>query len=143
MEKIHARDISADMFSERIDFFTADLSFISILKILPSVYKNFLNIRGIILVKPQFEAESIQLTRGVVVKQSDHSEILGRVLSGIIEIGFEIEGMTYSPIKGAAGNIEFLIMVNKNCPNKIYKFDKSCMLSEISQIVETAHIRLQ
>lgn len=82
MEKTHARDINRDMFHDRIDFFTADLSFISILKVLPAVYDTFDNIKGVILVKPQFEAESSQHKKGVVRDPDDHIQILLKVAAG-------------------------------------------------------------
>jgi 23S rRNA (cytidine1920-2'-O)/16S rRNA (cytidine1409-2'-O)-methyltransferase len=113
LEKTHARDINKNLFKEKIDFFTADLSFISILKILPAVYNTFSSIKGIILIKPQFEAEQHQQKKGVVRKPEDHKEILLRTVKGILKTGFEVEGITYSPIKGPAGNIEFFLLINK------------------------------
>jgi len=143
MEKTHAKDIKREMFPERIDFFTADLSFISILKVLPAVYNTFEKIRGVILVKPQFEAESSQHKKGVVRNIQDHIEILERVACGIAEIGFNIEKITYSPIKGPAGNIEFLFYIVKNDPNKEFDSDVNLLKSEIIAIAETAHNTLQ
>jgi len=143
MEKTHAKDIKKEMFSDPIDFFTADLSFISILRILPAVYNTFRKIRGIILVKPQFEAESSQHSKGVVRNLRDHIDILSRVAAGIIETGFEIEGITYSPVKGPAGNIEFLFLIFKNDAIKADSIDKDYWISRISEIAETAHNVLQ
>lgn len=139
MEKTHAKDIKADMFAEQVDFFTADLSFISILKVLPAVYNTFERISGIILVKPQFEAESSQHKKGVVRNLEDHIEILQKVAAGIIEIGFDIEGITYSPIKGPAGNIEFLYLVSKKYSQKVSDSGENLWISRIREIAETAH----
>ena len=143
MEKTHAKDIKGEMFAEPIDFFTADLSFISILKVLPAVYSTFEKINGIILVKPQFEAESSQHKKGVVRNLDDHIEILGKVAAGIIEIGFDIEGITYSPIKGPAGNIEFLFLISKKNVIKEPDAVKNLWISRIPEIAETAHNVLQ
>lgn len=142
MEKTHAKDIAKEMFADKIDFFTADLSFISILKVLPSVYSVFEDIRGVILVKPQFEAESSQHKKGVVRKVEDHVEILEKVASGITQIGFDIERITYSPIKGPAGNIEFLFLIVKNSSRKEFNCGPDVIKSEIAALVETAHITL-
>jgi 23S rRNA (cytidine1920-2'-O)/16S rRNA (cytidine1409-2'-O)-methyltransferase len=131
------------MFPDRIGFFTADLSFISILKVLPAVYDVFKNIRGVILVKPQFEAESSQHKKGVVRNQEDHVEILKRVAAGIVETGFNILKITYSPIKGPAGNIEFLFYVSRGILPSDRNNGNNHMESEISAIVETAHNALQ
>ncbi|PKL17398.1 MAG: TlyA family rRNA (cytidine-2'-O)-methyltransferase [Spirochaetae bacterium HGW-Spirochaetae-5] len=143
MEKTHARDIKREMFPERIDFFTADLSFISILKVLPAVYDIFDNIHGVILVKPQFEAESSQHKKGVVRNPEDHVEILQRVAAGIVETGFNILKITYSPIKGPAGNIEFLFFIFKGELSGYENYKENQLESEISTIVETAHNTLQ
>ncbi len=143
MEKTHAKDVNRGMFSDHIDFFTADLSFISILKVLPAVYNAFEEISGIILVKPQFEAESSQHKKGVVRNPDDHVEILEKVASGIIEIGFNIAEITYSPIKGPAGNIEFLFYIVKDLLPVELKTEENHLKSEISAVVETAHNVLQ
>jgi 23S rRNA (cytidine1920-2'-O)/16S rRNA (cytidine1409-2'-O)-methyltransferase len=143
MEKTHARDIKREMFQDRIDFFTADLSFISILKILPALYETFDTIRGVVLVKPQFEAESSQHKKGVVRNLEDHVEILEKVAAGIIEIGFNILEITYSPIKGPAGNIEFLFYITRNDASVEQAPDKNRIKSEIASIAETAHNTLQ
>jgi len=140
MEKIHARDINASMFNDRIDFFTADLSFISILKVLPSVASLFNKIEGVILLKPQFEAESSQQKKGVVRNADYHVEILTRVVSGIIEAGFIPCGITFSPIKGPAGNIEFLVYLKRG-----YEYDSPVRMideSHINEVVKSAHNEL-
>lgn len=135
LEKTHARDISISMFGERIDFFTADLSFISILKVLPSVYDTFETIHGVVLIKPQFESEPSQLDKGVVKDPEQHCNILSRVIEGISMTGFAVAGMTYSPIKGSAGNIEFLTYLKK-CQEG--GSDPATGV-DIRQIVTTAH----
>lgn len=170
MEKTHARDINISMFPDKIDFFTADVSFISILKILPAVYNAFSSIKGVILIKPQFEAESTQHKKGVVRHPSDHKDILLRVTDGVLKTGFAIEGLTYSPLKGPAGNIEFFLYVskqpppcplvkdNRNCSGNKYGFNhvqhNNAILNEysdevkslesrISEIVEISHSKLK
>ncbi len=113
MEKTHAKDIVPSMFHGSVDFFTADLSFISILKVLPAIYETFSSIDGVILIKPQFEAEPLQHRKGVVEDPGCHKEILCRVLAGVEQSGFHIKGLTWSPIKGPAGNIEFLAHISR------------------------------
>ena len=88
MEKTHARDIKESMFPGGFDFFTADLSFISILKILSAVKSINNNADGIVLIKPQFEAAPGQHKKGVVKSAVHHEEILERVLEGISHEGF-------------------------------------------------------
>lgn len=140
MEKTHAKDINPSMFSDRIDFFTADLSFISILKVLPAVAALFSRIEGVVLLKPQFEAESSQQKKGVVRSAEYHIEILNRVISGIIDAGFTPYGITFSPVKGPAGNIEFLVYLKRG-----YDDDSPVRMmneSSIDEVVKSAHNEL-
>ena len=143
MEKTHAKDISSTMFAEDVDFFTADLSFISILKVLPAVYDTFASIHGVVLIKPQFEADPSQHKKGVVKDPEEHIKILARVIEGIKGEGFSVAALTYSPLKGPAGNIEFLTYLKKcrvdgkdeagSDPGETLTF------SDIKQIVDEAH----
>lgn len=139
MEKTHARDINAGMFSENIDFFTADLSFISILKVLSTVAALFGRLEGVILLKPQFEAEPCQHKKGVVKSPENHIEIVKKVLSGINESGFTPCGLTFSPIKGPAGNIEFLVYVKRGGEG-----DSRVSINDerIIEVVQSAHNEL-
>ncbi len=133
MEKTHARDIKKEMFPQEFDFFTADLSFISILNILPSVINIKNNIEGIVLLKPQFEALPEEHEKGVVRSPSAHEEILKRVLNGIVETGFYVKGLTWSPIKGPAGNMEFLLWISSS-------LDKTGdFIPDVRDIVANAH----
>lgn len=134
MEKIHARDIHGGMFPGGFDFFTADLSFISVLKILPAVKSVNSDAEGIVLVKPQFEAYSGQQKKGVVKSSAHHEEILGRVLAGISELGFAVKGITYSPIKGPAGNIEFPVWISASSIG-----DGIDLQTGIERVVREAH----
>jgi 23S rRNA (cytidine1920-2'-O)/16S rRNA (cytidine1409-2'-O)-methyltransferase len=139
IEKTNAKDIKKEIFTEKIDLFTADLSFISILKVLPHIYNIFDNITGIILIKPQFEAESFQHTKGVVKNIEYHKDILNRVADGIVKIGFFIDKITYSPIKGPAGNIEFFFLIRKEVNFKNSLIIDDNLLNGISEVVEIAH----
>lgn len=143
MEKIHAKEIKREMFRDNIDFFTADLSFISILKVLPAVIACFERISGVILLKPQFEAEPSQHVKGIVSNPDYHKQILYRVTSGIIETGFEIDGITYSPIRGHSGNIEFLLYLKVDVAHKTGFYDENTLINRISGVVETAHNNLK
>lgn len=93
-----------------IDLVTLDLSFISILKIMP-VVSELLRPGGqlVTLIKPQFEAERGQVPRGGVIKDAAlRDQIVQRVVAGIQEYGFECKGLTESPITGTSGNVEYL-----------------------------------
>jgi len=94
-----------------VDIVTLDLSFISVLKVLPAICR-LLKPGGImiVLIKPQFEARRNQIgSKGVVRDKSVHKEVIANVIEGAKLYGFEYIDHTESPIKGAKeGNTEFL-----------------------------------
>jgi 23S rRNA (cytidine1920-2'-O)/16S rRNA (cytidine1409-2'-O)-methyltransferase len=99
------------MLPEPIDIATLDLSFISVLKVMPAVSNLLAPVAQlVILIKPQFEAERHQIRRGGLVSDpAVHQEIIARVVAGVEAFGFKNHGVIESPIKGAAsGNTEFL-----------------------------------
>jgi 23S rRNA (cytidine1920-2'-O)/16S rRNA (cytidine1409-2'-O)-methyltransferase len=95
---------------ERIDLLTADVSFIS-LKLLFPVFRHLLQSGGeaVVLIKPQFEAGRRLVGKGGVVKDpAVHHAVLEDVLGSADSAGFSVAGLIASPLKGPAGNIEFL-----------------------------------
>ena len=104
-----------DIYSENepmADLLVSDLSFISLTKVLPNL-KTLLNPDGhemICLIKPQFEAGKELVEKGGVVKdKKTHEIVIENVLTCIKDLGYIIKGLTYSSIKGPAGNIEYLV----------------------------------
>ncbi|GJN06622.1 hypothetical protein PR202_ga24371 [Eleusine coracana subsp. coracana] len=93
-----------------VDLVTLDLSFISILLVMPAVIKVMKTDSILItLIKPQFEARRSQVGGGGIVRDPlVHQEVLDRIISGVEEFGFSSKGWIESPIKGAEGNKEFL-----------------------------------
>lgn len=94
-----------------VDMVTIDVSFISLTKVLPIV-RTLLRAGGdvVALVKPQFEAGREQVgKKGVVRDAATHQRVLTTVIAAAAELGFHAAGVTYSPIKGPEGNIEFLL----------------------------------
>ena len=142
-ERTNVRDLVAADFNEKIDFVSADLSFISIRKVFNVIEELFSPVDGVFLLKPQFEAESDEHVKGVVRVKENHIEIITRVLNDLLEKKVSICGLTYSPIKGPAGNIEFLVYYKLGgivkC-NNILTSDK--ILPEIKKVVEEAHNKL-
>ncbi len=108
MERTNARYVEA--LAEPVNLVVADASFISLKLLLPAI-KNWLTPQAdvVTLVKPQFEAGKQDVGKGGVVKDSViHARVLEEVLLFAREQGFAIRGLTTSPLKGPAGNIEFL-----------------------------------
>src|SRR3990167_7522778 len=108
MERTNLRNL--DSLPDTIDLVTLDLSFISVLKVMPAVTP-LLKDGGklVVLIKPQFEAERGQVGRGGIIKDSAvHKQVTDKVVAGIKEYGFELQGLIDSPITGMHGNKEFL-----------------------------------
>lgn len=108
MERTNARYLTE--LPERINLAVVDASFISLRLLLPAIKGWLLSPADVItLIKPQFEAGKRDVDKGGVVKDSAiHARVLEEILTFAHEKGFVIRGLTTSPIKGPAGNIEFL-----------------------------------
>lgn len=129
MEKTNFRYVTQQDIPERIDFASVDVSFISLTKILIPARK-LLREQGhmVCLIKPQFEAGREKVGRkGVVRDPSVHEEVIGKVMLYADLVGFAVKGLTYSPIKGPEGNIEYLIYLEK----------KTDISDEVLQMSET------
>ncbi|MBD3414032.1 MAG: TlyA family rRNA (cytidine-2'-O)-methyltransferase [Candidatus Aminicenantes bacterium] len=107
----NARYLEQSDFDAEIDLVTMDLSFISILKVLPAV-KEFIKKGHIIcLVKPQFEAGKKQVGKtGIIKEYHVHEEVLEKIAEGVLGLGIQIQDLTESPIKGQKGNREFFFL---------------------------------
>ncbi|WP_035426691.1 MULTISPECIES: TlyA family RNA methyltransferase [Sediminibacillus] len=111
MERTNFRYVKPDMLKKGIpDFASIDVSFISLKLILP-VLANLIKNKGeiVALIKPQFEAGREQVGRkGIVRDAAVHRQVLRDILSFAVAEGFSVKGLTFSPITGGDGNIEFL-----------------------------------
>ncbi|PNV80786.1 MAG: TlyA family rRNA (cytidine-2'-O)-methyltransferase [Dictyoglomus turgidum] len=108
-EGINARYLKEGDIPEKVDIVTIDVSFISVLKIFPSI-KSFLHGESIIipLIKPQFEASPKEVSRGGIVKNIDvHIKILENIKETLKEQGFYMQKLTYYLSKEGKGNIEY------------------------------------
>ena len=116
MEKTNVRYLKPEDIGESLDFASCDVSFISLSKILPAVFP-ILKENGsmICLIKPQFEAGRDNVgKRGVVRNPKVHREVIAEVFEFTEALGFTVKGLTFSPIKGPNGNIEYLMYIVKN-----------------------------
>ncbi|MBQ3446007.1 MAG: TlyA family RNA methyltransferase [Synergistaceae bacterium] len=108
MDRTNARYLTRSDFPERVDFAGCDVSFISLRLILP-VLDDVVSGDAVVLIKPQFEAGRDKISRGVIRDKAVHVEVIEEILSFIREnTRFIAEGLTYSPVRGQEGNIEFL-----------------------------------
>ena len=110
MERTNARYLTAEQIPEPLDFFSVDVSFISLSLILPAL-RPLIREGGqaVCLVKPQFEAGKEKVGKhGVVRDPAVHLEVLERFLDHAAQSDFTVKDITFSPIKGPEGNIEYL-----------------------------------
>jgi 23S rRNA (cytidine1920-2'-O)/16S rRNA (cytidine1409-2'-O)-methyltransferase len=108
-EKVNARYLTAADFEEAIHFVSVDVSFISLKLILPAV-ATFLRGEIVALIKPQFEVGKADVGKGGIVRdEAKRDAAVQAVVEFAREIGYEVKGVIASPIKGAEGNVEFLM----------------------------------
>ena len=111
MEKTNIRYVTPEDIEDKPDFSSIDVSFISLTKVLPPVYK-LLREQGqiVCLIKPQFEAGREKVgKKGVVRDPEVHREVIKKITDFASETGFALRNLEYSPIKGPEGNIEYLL----------------------------------
>jgi 23S rRNA (cytidine1920-2'-O)/16S rRNA (cytidine1409-2'-O)-methyltransferase len=138
MERTNFRYVTPSMLTNGLpNFASVDVSFISLKLILPVLSKLICSDSNVvILIKPQFEAGREQVgKKGIVRDRKVHVEVLEQILHFAKEQGFDVKGLTYSPITGGDGNIEFLACLYWGGKKEgIFGTDV-----EIERIVEEAH----
>ena len=116
LERMNARYLTREQIPEEIDFFSVDVSFISLKIILPAV-RPLLKDDGkaVCLIKPQFEAGREKVgKKGVVRDKAVHEEVVQMICDFAVENGYSVQGLTFSPVKGPEGNIEYLVFLQKS-----------------------------
>ena len=124
--------------AEPIEFFSVDVSFISLHHIFPVAQAiTTPDAMGVCLVKPQFEAGREKVGKnGVVRDPATHREVLHNAMGYAAANGFAVRGLDFSPVKGPEGNIEYLMFVQKS--------DAPAVLEDAvaAQVVEASHTSL-
>ena len=116
MERTNFRYMEKKDIPDELDFASVDVSFISLTRILLPA-RRLLKPEGqmVCLIKPQFEAGREKVgKKGVVREPSVHREVIGKVADFAAFLGFEVKGLTFSPVRGPEGNIEYLIWLEKD-----------------------------
>ena len=137
MERTNVRYVTPEQLGEPLDLSVVDVSFISLKIVLP-VIKTFLKSTGqvLCLIKPQFEAGKDKVgKKGVVREPETHKEVLDDFVALADELEFKILGLTFSPVKGPEGNIEFLGHLTLD--------DKPGIRPDTSEVVRQAHETLK
>lgn len=137
MERTNVRYVTPEQLGEPLDLSVVDVSFISLKIVLPAI-KTFLKPTGqvLCLIKPQFEAGREKVgKKGVVREPETHKEVLDSFVTLANDLGFRILGLTFSPVKGPEGNIEFL--------GHLTLADKPGIQPDTAQVVRQAHEALK
>lgn len=135
MEKTNIRYLDFDLVDKDLDFISIDVSFISLKLVFP-VAAQLLGENGSIvcLVKPQFEAGREQVgKKGIVRDPKVHEEVIENVIEYGRENGLLSYGLTFSPVTGAKGNIEYLLALSKNREEEL----------DIKETVRISHQQLE
>lgn len=139
-DRTNARYLTPQDLGEPADLVTMDLSFISLELVLPAA-RDLLRPDGMVLalVKPQFEAGPAKVGKGGVVRDpAVHREVLLRVLRKAHELGLEPFALSFSPVRGPAGNIEFLAGFRKRRAEL-----EADLEGRVSRVVEEASLQLE
>ncbi|MBR3245279.1 MAG: TlyA family RNA methyltransferase [Parasporobacterium sp.] len=138
MEKTNIRYVKPEDLPEKVSFASVDVSFISLSLVVPAALPLLdVNKEMVMLIKPQFEAGREHVgKKGVVRDPEIHREVIQRTIRMVQENGLEVEGLSFSPVKGPEGNIEYLLHVRKALNSQT--FDEYI----IDKTVEEAHREL-
>ncbi len=138
MERTNIRYVTPEQLGEPLDLSVVDVSFISLKLVLPVIKRLLKQDNGqvLCLIKPQFEAGKENVgKKGVVRDPQIHEEVLKSFVELARTLGFTICNLTFSPVKGPEGNIEFLGHLSLSA-------GKDC-IPELSELVQTAHDSLK
>ena len=118
MEQTNIRYVTPADIGEPVDFVSIDVAFISLTKVLAPVYQLMkTGARIVCLIKPQFEAGREKVgKKGVVRERETHMEVIEQVIRYADALGFSMLGLSFSPIRGPEGNIEYLLYMEKREP---------------------------
>ena len=141
MERTNIRSVTPDQLGEPIEFFSVDVSFISLHHIFPVAQAiTTPDAMGVCLVKPQFEAGREKVgKKGVVTDKAVHMEVVEKITQFAMQTGFHLLGLDFSPIKGPEGNIEYLLYMEKE--NDLAEGVNQLSV-QIADVVEKAHGKL-
>ena len=138
IERTNIRRVSFAQFSLPIDIAVIDVSFISLKKVIPTIIGLIKPTGDILaLVKPQFEVGRGLVEKGGVIRDPQvHTDVLHRLIEFIMELNLFVMAISFSPIRGAAGNIEFFIWMKYDNTNQRDWSDR------VKHVVQNAHLTL-
>jgi len=133
LERFNVRHLKREDLQELPHLATIDVSFISLRLVLPVVASLFIP-EIVCLVKPQFEAKPAQVgKKGVVKNAAVHQEVLENIVATSLQLSYRVEGLTFSPLKGPQGNIEYFLYL---CAEKAVDSDeKQVKVEDLSPVI--------
>lgn len=138
LERTNFRFANREQIPEPIDFASVDVSFISLRLILPVLLPLLKkDAQAVCLIKPQFEADRESVGEKGVVRDADiHTEVVEKISAFAVDNGYSLLNISYSPLKGPEGNIEYLMhLVKSGTPQNLCKISAE-------EIVRLSHIQL-
>lgn len=138
MERTNFRYVTHEQIPEDLDFCSVDVSFISLSIIVP-VMRNIMKdgARAVCLIKPQFEAGKDKVgKKGVVRDKAVHVEVVENTVNMLLNNKMSVLGLTFSPVKGPEGNIEYLVYIEKN------EYAENTSGVTAKEVVESSHSEL-
>lgn len=139
MERTNIRYVKPEDLGELVDFASIDVSFISLKKIMPATIE-LLKDKGevVALIKPQFEAGKEKVGKKGVVRDIEvHKEVVFGIIDYLIEHNLNVLGVSYSPIKGPEGNIEYLVYFTKDMAR-----ESTFVREDVDKVVEASHTEI-
>lgn len=139
MERTNIRYVKPEDLGELVDFASIDVSFISLKKIMPATVE-LLKDNGevVALIKPQFEAGKEKVGKKGVVRDIEvHKEVVFGIIDYLIEHNLNVLGVSYSPIKGPEGNIEYLVYFTKDTER-----ESTFVREDVDKVVEASHTEI-
>ena len=139
MERTNIRYVKPEDLGELVDFASIDVSFISLKKIMPATVE-LLKDNGevVALIKPQFEAGKEKVGKKGVVRDIEvHKEVVFGIIDYLIEHNLNVLGVSYSPIKGPEGNIEYLVYFTKDMGR-----ESTFVREDVDKVVEASHTEI-
>ena len=139
MERTNVRNVTPETLGQLVDLASIDVAFISLEKVMPAV-SGMMQEKGevVALIKPQFEAGKEKVgKKGVVREPAIHLEVIFNVISFVRKMGLVCKALTYSPVKGPEGNIEYLVWLTKDQEQEDNVPD-----SLVEDVVRSAHTAL-
>lgn len=145
MEKCNIRYLDPQTIDDPVDFISIDVSFISLKLVFPVAAKLLTEEGSLVcLVKPQFEAGRQQVgKKGIVRDRKVHREVIENVAGYALDNGLSAAGLTFSPVTGAKGNIEYLMLLKKIGSTDFAERENQLDPYLIEQIVNDSHEELE